>query len=232
MLQLRPARTLDGGDYGWLRAKHHFAVDGLGNPAHGPVGSIVVWNDDEVAPGTGFGLHGHSNMEIISYVREGAVTHRDSVGNRGVTEAGDVQAMSAGSGVRHSEHNEGTLPLKLFQIWIRPRSNGGTPFWNARKFPKSDRANRWTILASGSPDDEDALPLRADARVLGTSLREGNSLSYEFAAGRHAYIAPAKGSVEINGVRLNVGDGLAVENEREIHVSAITDSEVILVDAV
>ena len=231
MLQLRPRKSLDGGDYGWLKARHHFAVNSLGNANHGPIGSIVVWNDDEIAPGTGFGLHGHANMEIISYVREGAVTHRDSLGNRGVTQAGDVQVMSAGSGVRHSEHNEGKAPLKLFQIWIRPRSSGGEPFWNSRQFPKDDRANRWTMLASGLPQDDDALPIRADARVLGTTLREGASLSYAFEPRRHAYIAPATGSIEINGLRLDVGDGLAVSDEKEITVRAISDSELILVDA-
>jgi hypothetical protein len=107
MLQLRPSSTLDGGDFGWLKAKHHFAVRPDGNPANGPLGALMVWNDDEIAPGTGFGLHGHANMEIISYVREGLVTHRDSIGNVGRTEAGDVQAISAGAGIRHSEHNLG-----------------------------------------------------------------------------------------------------------------------------
>jgi quercetin 2,3-dioxygenase len=231
MLQLRPRAALDGGDYGWLKARHHFAVSDLGNRDHGPVGPIVVWNDDEIAPGSGFGLHGHANMEIISYVRQGVVTHRDSLGNRGVTSAGDVQVMSAGTGVRHSEHNEGKEPLKLFQIWLRPRVSGGEPFWNSRTFPKDNRSDRWTMLASGSPDDADALPMRADARVYGTSIRSGASLPYRFAAGHCAYVAAATGSVLINGLRLEAGDGLAVTDEREITISAIDDSELILVDA-
>src|ERR1700761_9799133 len=111
MLQIRPSSTLDGGDFGWLRAKHHFVVTADGNPANAALGSLVVWNDDEIAPGTGFGLHGHSDMEIISYVRDGIVTHRDSIGNIGRTEAGDVQGISAGSGIRHSEYNRGAEPL-------------------------------------------------------------------------------------------------------------------------
>ena len=170
MLQLRAREELDGGDFGWLKARHHFAVNSAGHPAHGPLGSLVVWNDDEIAPGTGFGLHPHVDMEIISYVREGAVTHRDNAGNSGTTEAGDVQVMSAGTGIRHAEHNAGTVPLKLFQIWLRPRHRGGTPRWDTRAFPQADRAGQLVALASGLPEDSGALPIRADARVLGATL--------------------------------------------------------------
>jgi quercetin 2,3-dioxygenase len=127
MLHVRPASTLDGGDRGWLKARHHFAVTPDGNRDNGPLGALVVRNDDQVAPGTGFGLHGHADMEIVSYVREGTVTHRDSMGNVGETNAGDVQAISAGTGIRHSEHNIGAVPLRLFQIWLRPTVNGGKP---------------------------------------------------------------------------------------------------------
>jgi quercetin 2,3-dioxygenase len=173
MLQTRPSSTLDGGDFGWLKAKHHFAVEPDGNPANKPLGALVVWNDDEIAPGKGFGLHGHANMEIISYVRDGIVTHRDSIGNIGRIAAGDVQAISAGTGIRHSERNLGTGPLRLFQIWLRPRANGGEPYWNTRRFPKQDRANQFVVLASGLSGDNEALPIRADARVLGATLRAG-----------------------------------------------------------
>jgi quercetin 2,3-dioxygenase len=124
MVQIRKATTLDGGDFGWLKARHHFKVTPEGNPANRPLGSLVVWNDDEIAPGRGFDLHGHADMEIITYVRRGTVTHRDSIGNVGLTRAGDVQAISAGTGIRHSEFNLGQEPLKLFQIWLRPRQTG------------------------------------------------------------------------------------------------------------
>src|ERR1700756_3892566 len=167
MLQTRPSSTLDGGDFGWLKAKHHFAVGPAGNPANKPFGALVVWNDDEIAPGTGFGLHGHANMEIISYVRDGIVTHSDSIGNIGRTEAGDVQAISAGTGIRHSEYNRGAEALRLFQIWLRPRVNGGEPYGNTRCFRKADRPNQFVVLASGFSADSEALPIRADARVLG-----------------------------------------------------------------
>jgi quercetin 2,3-dioxygenase len=229
MLQTRPSSTLDGGDFGWLKAKHHFAVSPSGNPANRPLGALVVWNDDEIAPGTGFGLHGHANMEIISYVRDGIVTHRDSIGNIGRTEAGDVQAISAGTGIRHSEHNLGTGPLRLFQIWLRPRVNGGAPYWNTRRFPKDDRANQFVVLASGLSGDSEALPIRADARVLGATLRAGAQIQYELNDFRYAYLAPARGAVEVNDFRLAVGDGIAAREEPRLTISADEDSEVILV---
>jgi quercetin 2,3-dioxygenase len=229
MLTVRPSRTLDGGDFGWLKAKHHFAVSPEGNPANESLGALVVWNDDEVAPGTGFGLHGHANMEIVTYVREGTVTHRDSMGNVGHTAAGDVQAMSAGKGIRHSEQNLGKEVLRLFQIWLRPRVNGGEPQWETRRFPKAERANELVVLASGWASDGEALPIRADARVLGATLLAGSRVEHELGGLRHAYIAPARGIIEVNGHRLAVGDGIAAIDERRLTILAVEDSELILV---
>ena len=229
MLQIRPASTLDGADFGWLKAKHHFAVGPDGNPANKPLGALVIWNDDEIAPGTGFGLHSHADMEIISYVRDGVVTHRDSIGNTGRTEAGDVQAISAGSGIRHSEHNLGAEPLRLFQIWLRPRVNGGEPRWSTRRFPRHDRADQFVVLASGLSGDGEALPIRADARVLGATLRAGARVPYELGDFRYAYLAPTRGAVAVNGLRLAVGDGIAALDELHLTISAEEDSEVILV---
>lgn len=230
MLQICQRDALSGGDFGWLKARHHFKVTPQGNAAHGPLGALVVWNDDEIEPGTGFGLHGHSNMEIISYVREGAVTHQDSIGSLGRTEAGDVQVMSAGTGIRHAERNEGDVPLKLFQIWLLPRSAGGRPQWGARKFPKGDRAGQLITLASGDPRDADALPIRADARVLGAMLRTGDGVSYDLAEGRYAYLVAARGVVTVNGVRLGAGDGVAATFERRLDVRAADEAEIVLVD--
>lgn len=167
MLQLRSRGRLDGADLGWLKARHHFVVSAGGDPAHAPLGPLVVWNDDEIAPGAGFGLHGHRDMEIITYVREGVVAHQDDAGNSGHTRAGDVQAMSAGTGIRHSERNGGDKPLRLFQIWLRPRTPGGPPRWGAKAFPKAERAGALVPLASGMAGDDEALPINADARVLG-----------------------------------------------------------------
>jgi redox-sensitive bicupin YhaK (pirin superfamily) len=170
MLQLRSKDTLDHGDRGWLKARHHFVVSAHGNKANGALGALVVWNDDEVAPGTGFGRHSHADMEIVTYVRQGAVTHEDSAGNVGRTVAGDVQVLSAGTGISHSEHNRDEEALKLFQIWLLPRRGGGEPRWDSRKFPKVDRAGRLVELASGNPKDAETLLIRADARVMGATL--------------------------------------------------------------
>ena len=229
MLKVRPSRTLDGGDFGWLKAKHHFIVGPEGNPANQPLGSLVVWNDDEVAPGTGFGLHGHANMEIVTYVREGTVTHRDSTGNVGRTAAGDVQVMSAGSGIQHAEQIVDKETLRLFQIWLRPRVNGGEPRWETRRFPKADRANELVVLASGWANDGEALPIRTDARVLGATLLAGSRVEHEVGGLRYAYLAPGRGIVEVNGHRVAAGDGIAAIDERRLTILAVEDSELILV---
>src|ERR1700691_1651140 len=170
MLQLRTKNTLDGGDHGWLKARRHFAVSAKGNAANGPLGALVVWNDDEIAPKSGFGRHSHADVEIVTYVRQGVVTHEDSSGNVGHILAGDVQVMSAGTGISHSERNSEDDPLKIFQIWLLPRQRGGAPRWDTRGFPKTDRAGRLIALASGYPTDADALQIRADARVLRPTL--------------------------------------------------------------
>jgi len=229
MLQIRTATTLDGGDFGWLKARHHFKVTPEGNPANRPLGSLVVWNDDEIAPGRGFDLHGHADMEIITYVRRGTVTHRDSIGNVGLTRAGDVQAISAGTGIRHSEFNQGQEPLKLFQVWLRPRQTGGEPHWDSRRFPKADRANQFVVLASGFSRDADALRIRADARVLGATLLAGSELTYTIDNLRHAYLAPAQGVVMVNNQRLEVGDGIAASDEPSLTIAAEADAEFVLV---
>lgn len=231
MIQFRSRDMLEDRDLGWLQARHHFTVSSEGNPAHGPLGSLVVWNDDLVAPGTGFPAHGHQDIEIITYVRTGAIAHTDSLGNVGRIESGDVQALSAGIGVRHAEHNPTDEPLKVFQIWLLPRQRGGAPRWESRKFPKSDRAGRFLALASGDPADAEALPIRADARVLGATLLAGGTITHRLAPGRHAYLAPAEGVLVVNGQRLEPGDGIAAVDEPELTIVAEKDAEFILVDA-
>lgn len=232
MLQLRSKEMLDHGDRGWLKARHHFIVSADGNPANGPMGALMVWNDDEIAPGTGFGRHSHADMEIVTYVCEGAVTHEDSTGNVGRTLAGDVQVMSAGTGISHSEHNRDANPLRLFQIWLRPRQRGGAPHWDTRKFPKADRAGRLIELASGDPKTPETLMIRADARVLGATLLARTTLTHATPAGfRHTYLAPAQGEILVNGQRVAVGDGMAAIDEPELTITAVNDAEFILVDA-
>jgi quercetin 2,3-dioxygenase len=230
MLQLRSKETLDHGDRGWLKARHHFVVSADGNKANSALGALVVWNDDEIAPGMGFGRHSHADVEIVTYVQQGAVTHEDSTGNVGRTVAGDVQVMSAGTGISHSEYNRDEDPLKLFQIWLLPRSRGGTPRWDTRKFPKADRAGRLIELASGEPKDADSLLIRADARVLGATLLAGATLTHA-PTHRHTYLAPSQGAILVNGQLLAVGDGIAAIDEPELTITAEENAEFILVDA-
>ena len=175
--------------------------------------------------------HPHADMEIITYVRQGAITHEDSLGHQGRTEAGDVQVMSAGSGIRHAEYNREDVPTKIFQIWIEPKQSGGAPSWGAKPFPKGDRSGRFVPLASGFTGDNEALPIRARARVLGASLKAGETAKYELGPGRHLYLVPAEGSIEVNGVRIDKRDGAAVTDEALVAVKALEDSEIVLVDS-
>jgi redox-sensitive bicupin YhaK (pirin superfamily) len=231
MIERRPFNELAGADHGWLKAKHHFALADDGDPARMGRGSLRVWNDDEIAPNTGFPPHPHANMEIITYVREGAVTHKDSLGNQGRTEAGDVQVMSAGSGIRHAEYNLEHEPTRLFQIWITPNSNGGSPVWGSRSFPKANRSGRLVTLASGFDSDHDALPIRARARVLGATLKVGETVEYALGEQRHGYLVPASGAVDVNGVRIDARDGAAINDVAVVRITAIEDSELVMVDA-
>src|ERR1043166_1931272 len=177
MIDIRKFSTLGHADHGWLDARHHFSFADYHDPARMGWGAIRVWNDDRIAAKSGCPPHPHRDMEIITYVREGAITHQDSLGNQGRTEAGDVQVMSAGSGIRHSEYNLEPTKTKIFQIWIEPNTHGGQPTWGAKPFPKGDRANgKLVTIASGFAGDKDALPIRADARVLATTLKDRKSV--------------------------------------------------------
>jgi quercetin 2,3-dioxygenase len=231
MIEVRPFTKLGGADHGWLKAKHHFSFARYYDPDRLGWGAIRVWNDDEIAPSTGFPPHAHANMEIITYVRDGAITHEDSMGNKGRTAAGDVQVMSAGGGLHHAEYNREPEITRIFQIWIEPDSRGGEPNWGAKPFPKDGRAGKFAVLASGFEQDHDALPIRAEARVLGATLNAGETIDYAPAEGRHLYLVPASGAVEVNGTRLDARDGAAIAGERAIKIKALADSEVIMVDA-
>jgi redox-sensitive bicupin YhaK (pirin superfamily) len=231
MIDRRSFASLGGADHGWLKAKHHFSFAGYYDPARMGWGSLLVWNDDEIGAGTGFPPHPHDDMEIITYVRQGAITHQDNLGNRGRTEAGDVQVMSAGSGIVHAEYNLEPGLTRIFQIWIEPNRQGGKPSWGARPFPKGDRSGRFVALASGFEADRDALPIRTNARVLGATLKAGETVDYALGADRNAYVVPATGLVEVNGVRLEARDGAAIRQEAILSFKALEDSELVLVDA-
>jgi len=231
MIERRPFDHLGSADHGWLKAKHHFSFADYRDPRRMGWGSMRVWNDDTIAPQTGFPPHGHKDMEIITYVRRGAITHEDNLGNRGRTIAGDVQVMSAGTGIRHSEYNLEPETTQIFQIWIMPDSQGMPPTWGAKPFPRSDRSGRFVALASGIEGDADALPIRTHARVLGATLKAGASAEYRFDGKRLGYLVPASGRVEINGLTLEARDGAAISNEDTIRVTALEDAELVLVDS-
>lgn len=231
MIEIRPFASLGHADHGWLDARHHFSFADYFDPQRVNWGSLRVWNDDAIAPGSGFPPHPHADMEIITYIREGAITHQDSMGNRGRTEAGDVQVMSAGSGVRHAEYNLEEGVTRLFQIWILPEERGGAPSWGSKPFPRGDRAGRFVTLASGFAEDADALKIRTPARLLCATLAAGQTTTLAIAPGRHVYLVSARGGMTVNGVEARERDGVAVRDEAEIAVTAFDDCEVVLVDA-
>ena len=231
MIEKRSFDSLGHADHGWLNARHHFSFANYYDPDRMGWGAIRVWNDDEIAPNSGFPAHPHKDMEIITYVRTGAITHQDSMGNSGKTDAGDVQVMSAGTGVRHAEYNLEPETTTLFQIWIMPRANGGAPSWGAKPFPRGERSGKFVTLASGFAEDTDALPIRADARVLGATIKAGESLTHTVGEGRYAYLVPAVGRIEIDGQPFDARDGAALTGGQTVTIKAIEDAEIVLVDA-
>ncbi len=231
MIELRPFAKLGGENHGWLDAKHHFSFAGYHDPARMNWGNLRVWNDDAIAPHSGFPPHPHRDMEIVTYILEGAISHQDSLGNAGRTEAGDVQVMSAGTGIRHSEFNVEDVTTRLFQIWIMPTRSGEAPGWGTRPFPKGERAGRFVTLASGYAEDEDALPIRTDARVVAATLKAGETAEYPLGKDRKAYLVPAKGAIRIDDVKVNARDGAAIADIDVLRVTAIEDSEIVMVDA-
>lgn len=230
MIDLRPFASLGGANHGWLDAKHHFSFANYYDPKRESWGNLRIWNDDTIAPQSGFPPHPHRDMEIITYVREGAITHQDNLGNLGRTEAGDVQVMSAGTGIAHAEYNREDVTTKIFQIWIQPTSRGEKPSWGARPFPKGERAGQFVVLASGYEDDGDALRIRTDGRVVAATLKAGESAEYSLGKDRRGYLVPATGAVEIDGVRVNARDGAAIADQDVLRVTALEDSELVLVD--
>ena len=234
MIDKRPFNQLGGANHGWLNAKHHFSFASYYDPAKMGWGSIRVWNDDEIDPQSGFPPHPHDNMEIITYVREGAITHEDSLGNKGRTEAGDVQVMSAGTGIRHAEYNVENIKTTLFQIWVQPNVRGQKPSWGAKPFPKDDRSGKFVALASGFDSDADALKIHTPARLLGATLLKDQSEVYtpvDTGAPRHLYLVVAKGRATVNGVELGPRDGAAIKDEASLTITALEDAEVVLLDA-
>ena len=231
MIDIRPFATLGHADHGWLDARHHFSFANYHDPDRMGWGSIRVWNDDTIAAQSGFPPHPHRDMEIVTFVRSGAITHRDSLGNEGRTAAGDVQVMSAGIGITHAEMNLEDEATTLFQIWIIPDRQGEQPGWGQREFPKATREGGFEVLASGDAEADDALPIRTDAKVAAATLAKGQSAVWNTSGERHQYLVAPKGRVTVNGREAQPRDGIAVTGESEIVVEALDDAEVVLVDA-
>jgi quercetin 2,3-dioxygenase len=230
MIEVRPFASLGAFRNEWLNARHHFSFGGYHDPARMGFGRLRVWNDDEVAPGEGFDPHPHREMEIVTYVREGAITHRDSLGNEGRTEAGDIQVMHAGTGIVHAEYNREDTPTRLFQIWILPDKHGAEPGWGTRQFPKVGAG--LSVLASGRPVDgeTDVLRLNADAALLAGTVVANETVHLPIEPGRGLYIVPTTGSITINGVEAGTRDGVAITGEAEAVITASQNAELVIVD--
>jgi len=229
MIDIRSFDSLGHADHGWLDARHHFSFANYYDPKRMGWGSIRVWNDDKIAPHTGFPPHPHRDMEIVTYVRTGAITHQDSMGNKGRTGAGDVQVMSAGTGVMHAEYNLEDEATTLFQIWIETDRPAAQPSWGAMPFPKDTRAGSFQLLASGNPDDG-SLTINSDAKVLGATVQGGKSIEYSTQPERHLYLV-SSAPVLVNGTEASARDGIAISGEPTVTIEAQEDAELVLVDA-
>jgi redox-sensitive bicupin YhaK (pirin superfamily) len=230
MLKVRRAEDRGHADHGWLNSYHTFSFAGYYDPANTGFRSLRVINEDFVLPGQGFGAHPHRDMEILTYVLEGALEHRDSMGNGGVIRLGEVQRMSAGSGITHSEFNASDeKPVHFVQVWILPEQRGITPSYEQRSF---DLATNGKLQLIASPDaDENSMAIHQDAKVYAGKLEAGANLRHEIAKDRHAWVQVARGEVEVNGTKLRAGDGAAITGEPELRISTNGQgSELLLFD--
>jgi redox-sensitive bicupin YhaK (pirin superfamily) len=229
MLDFRPFASLGRFDNDWLAARHHFSFSDYYDPQRMGWGPLRVWNDDTIRPQSGFPPHGHADMEIITYVRKGAISHGDNQGNRGRTAAGEIQVMSAGRGIRHSEMNLEDEDTQLFQIWIMPTARGLPPRWETRQFPSSQDGEGLIPLASGR-GAPGALAIAQDATLFAGRLAAGASLTHDLAGGRLAYLVPTVGSLRVGDVTVGARDGLAVAELDTLALTATEDSVFVLAD--
>jgi len=230
MIRKRPAAERGHANHGWLDTWHTFSFASYHDPGHQGFRALRVINDDTVQPDAGFTTHGHRDMEIVTYVLDGALAHRDSLGTGSVLRPGDVQRMSAGRGVEHSEFNaSATDPLRLLQIWILPERPGGDPGYEERHFPASERQDRLRLIVA--PDGADgALRIGQDVRIHAALLSPGVRLSHELAPGRHSWLQVARGEVALDGVRFATGDGAAISEEPHVDLTGLAPAEVLLFD--
>jgi len=230
MIKLRPSYERGHIANGWLDTYHTFSFNTYYDPAWTSYRTLRVINDDVVQPGQGFGMHPHRDMEVITYVLDGALEHKDSMGNGSVIRPGDVQKMSAGTGIVHSEFNPSDKePVRLLQIWIFPDQKGLAPEYEQKRFERVDRLNRLRLIAS--PDGaEGSVTIHQDARIYATILESGRSVSLPADSGRHFWVHVARGEADLNGLKLSSGDGVAVDDEKQIWLTAAAESEILIFD--
>jgi redox-sensitive bicupin YhaK (pirin superfamily) len=230
MITVRPAAARGHASFGWLDSRHTFSFGHYYDPAHMGFGPLRVINEDRVVPAAGFGTHSHQNMEIISYVLDGALEHKDSIGTGSVIRPGEVQKMSAGSGIAHSEFNASrTEPVHFLQVWIQPDRSNIAPSYEQKAFPREERRGRLRLVVS--PDGaEGSIRIVQDARMYAGLLAPGESVAHELAPRRRAWVQVARGAVALNGSRLASGDGAAIEGEPRVELVGVEDAEVLLFD--
>lgn len=228
MITRIPYASLGHANHGWLDARHHFSFAHYYDANRMGFGALRVVNDDTIAAGSGFDAHPHRDMEIITYVRAGAITHRDSLGNEGRTQAGDVQVMSAGTGVTHAEHNREAEATRLYQIWILPDRGGATPRWETRQFPTQPVTGSLHVLASGRPEHGDALRIHQDAAIFGGRLAKGASMVQPIK--HQAYVLASAGSFRVGDATLTQGDGAEITGLAELCITALEDAELLVID--
>ena len=226
MIKVYPYENLGHANHGWLDARHHFSFARYYNPTRVQFGTLRVINDDVIKAGAGFDTHPHKDMEIITYVRKGAITHRDSEGNEGRTVAGDVQVMSAGTGVFHSEYNLESEDTNLYQIWIEPSKLSAKPSWSAREFPKTPVTDNLPLLVSG--DGRAPLTINQEAYIYAGRLNAGTQIEHNII--HQAYILASEGDLEINGQVMKKGDGAEVSQTDAITIKALSDAEILVLD--
>ena len=230
MIITRPAGERGATRTDWLDSRHTFSFSRYYDPRFKGFGDLLVINEDTVAPAGGFGTHGHSDMEIITYVVGGALEHRDSMGNASVIRPGEVQRMSAGTGVRHSEFNHSSEePVHFLQIWITPEREGIAPGYEQREFSEDERRGRLRLVASRG-GREASVTIHQDAEVYAASLGVGEEVTHETGAGRRAWVQVIKGGLELNGTEFRAGDGAAVSDEPRLVLRAVEPSEILLFD--
>ncbi len=229
MINIRKSAERGGADHGWLNTKHTFSFAEYYDPKHMGFRALRVINEDKVTAGQGFGTHPHRDMEIISYVLEGALSHQDSMGNKGLITPGEVQRMSAGTGVRHSEQNASkTEGAHFLQIWIEPDELGVAPSYEQKRFALKDKKGLHLVA---SPDGADgSVKINANTKLYGTVLAGGEQVALELAPGRHAWVHVVRGDVKVNGTALSTGDGAAISEENKIALEGTKDAEVLLFD--